>query len=67
MLLGAAMVSRTRPGSKVVMTVPSFAALASRWRTDVMLAAPGMFCTITLGVPGMWRPRWRATSRAYWS
>ena len=44
------------PGSNVVMTVPSFGAVASRWRTDVMLAAPGMFCTITFGLPGMWRP-----------
>jgi len=33
----------------VVITVPSLAALASRWRTDVMLAAPGMFWTMTLG------------------
>ena len=51
-----------RPGLKVAISVPSVGAPAVRYCTDLRLAAPGMFCTTTVGLPGMWRPRWRASS-----
>jgi hypothetical protein len=53
-----------RPGLKVVITVPSAGAPAWRYCTDLRLAAPGMFCTTTAGLPGMCRPKWRASARA---
>ena len=37
----------------MVMAVPSRGALADRWRTALSVAAPGMFCTMMLGLPGM--------------
>ena len=52
------------PGLNALITVPSVGAAAERYFTELRLAAPGMFCTMTLGLPGMWRPICRVSTRA---
>ena len=49
------------------MLEPSLGAMLNMWLVAARLPAAGMFCTITVGLPGMWRPMWRATSRAWLS
>ena len=46
------------------MTLPSFAAILNMWFVAARLPAAGMFCTAMVGLPGMYFPIWRATSRA---
>ncbi len=45
------------------MTVPSFGATLYTWFSATMLAAPGMFSTITLGLPGTYLPSVLAITR----
>jgi hypothetical protein len=52
------------PALNSVMTVPSLGALASRCMTDVMPPPPGIFWTMTSGLPGKYSPRIGAIARA---
>ena len=56
--------SRIGPPAKAVIAVPSFGACCARKLAARMPPAPGITCTLTVGLPGMWRPIWRASSRA---
>ena len=51
----------------IQIAVPSRGARLLSQLTERRLPAPGMFCTTTVGLPGMWRPRCRPTRRAYTS
>ncbi len=44
------------PRAKVPITVPSFGAAENRYSAALMLPAPGMFCGISVGFPGMCLP-----------
>ncbi len=46
------------------ITVPSNGPLPTSWFTMVRLPAPGWFCTISVGLPGMCLPQWRCNTRA---
>ena len=46
------------------MVVPSLGALLNMKLVAAMLPAAGMFCTTTVGLPGMCLPRCRAAVRA---
>jgi len=50
--------------AKVVIAVPSLGACCARKLAARMPPAPGITCTLTAGLPGIWRPIWRASSRA---
>jgi hypothetical protein len=50
--------------TKVAITVPSFAAMSLSQLAAVTPLAPAMFCTTTLGLPGMCRAKCRARVRA---
>ena len=52
------------PGMMPAIEVPSFGAMVEMYCAALAEPAPGMFLTTTVGSPGMWRPRWRATARA---
>ena len=51
------------PGMMPAMTVPSLGATVLMKPAARALPAPGMFFTTMLGCPGIWRARWRATTR----
>ena len=44
--------------------VPSLGATLKTWFAATRLPPPGMLRGITVGLPGMCRPIWRATARA---
>ena len=46
------------------MVVPSFGAVLNMKLAAARLPAAGMFCTTTVGLPGMCLPRCRAAVRA---
>src|SRR5262249_62210793 len=46
------------------ITVPSLGPWPYSWLVITTPPAAGWFCTITLGLPGMWCTMWRATMRA---
>ena len=48
---------------KLPMTVPSLAAALKTWLAATTVPAPGMFCTMIDGRPGMCRPMCRASIR----
>ena len=52
------------PGMMPASDVPSFGAMLWMYCAALALPAPGMFLTTMVGVPGMCRPRCRATARA---
>jgi hypothetical protein len=45
-------------------TVPSFGATLNTWLAATSEPPPGMFFGMTVGLPGMCLPIWRATVRA---
>ena len=49
-----------RDGTGIECREPSVGAPLSRYWMALRLAAPGMFWTMMPGVPGRWRPMWRA-------
>ena len=53
----------TAPGMMLAMTVPSLGAMLAMKPAARALPAPGMFFGTMLGLPGMWRPMCRATTR----
>ena len=56
-----------RPLKEAPIAVPSKGPAAKSWLVMVRLPAPGWFCTITFGLPGMCAERWRAKARALMS
>ena len=53
----------TAPGMMLAMTVPSLGATLAMKPAARALPAPGMFFGTMFGLPGMWRPMCRATTR----
>src|SRR5262249_25465372 len=48
----------------LAMTLPSLGATLCLWRAALGRPPPGMFCAMTLGLPGMYLPINRPSSRA---
>ena len=62
-VLGSSSGPITAPGMMLAMTVPSLGAILAMKPAARALPAPGMFFGTMFGLPGMWRPRCRATMR----
>jgi hypothetical protein len=56
--------SMDMPRAISAIVVPSLGARLATLFAAVSVPAPGMLRTITVGLPGMKRARWRATKRA---
>ena len=56
--------SMARPRLNMPIVAPSFGATLNRKFAARSEPAPGMFCTTTVGWPGMCLPMWRARMRA---
>ncbi len=61
--LGSSSGPMTAPGMMLAITVPSLGAMLERNPAARALPAPGMFFGTMLGLPGICRPMWRATTR----